>query len=108
MVPSILCNRVALLHAIHVAQVDTLTTARGYVVSQRMVKEQITPQDFSEREKGAAMSREDIKFFETLESGVIHLEGQHYEMPLPFKHQNIQLPNNYAQAEKRLTDQKSV
>ena len=38
--------------------------------------------DVSEQEKGTAMSREDIKF--------------------PFKHQNIRLPNNYAQAEKRL------
>ena len=34
----ITCNR------IQVGQEDTLTTARGYVVSQRMVKEQITPQ----------------------------------------------------------------
>ncbi|KAK2564583.1 hypothetical protein P5673_012040, partial [Acropora cervicornis] len=43
--------------------------------------------DFSEREKGTAMSREDIQFCETVESGI---------------HPNIQLPNNYAQAEKRL------
>ena len=49
------------------------------------------------------MSREDIKFCETVESGIVHLDDLHYEMPLPFKHQNIQLPNNYAQAEKRLT-----
>ena len=72
--------------------------------------EQITPQavrrmfelDLSEREKGTAMSREDIKFCETVERGIVHLEDLHYEMPLPFKHANIQLPNNYAQAEKRL------
>ena len=36
------------------------------------------------------------------ESGIVHLEDLHYEMPLPFKHPNIQLPNNYAQAEKCL------
>ena len=100
----ITCNR------IRVGQEDTLTTPRGYVVSQRMVKEQITPQavrqmfelDFSEREKGTTMSREDIQFCETVESGIVHLEDLHYEMPLPFKHPNIHLPNNYAQAEKRL------
>ena len=76
-----------------------------------MVREQITPQaveqilelDFSEQEKGTAMSREDIKLCETVESGIIHLEDLHYEMPLPFKHQNIRLPNNYAQARKLLT-----
>ncbi|XP_068720766.1 uncharacterized protein [Montipora capricornis] len=49
------------------------------------------------------MSREDIKFCETVESGIVHLEDLHYELPLPFKHQKIQLPNNYVQAEKRLT-----
>ena len=58
--------------------------------------------DFSEQEKGTGMSREDIKFCETVESGIVHLEDLHYEMPLQFKHQNIRLPNNYAQAEKRL------
>ena len=63
--------------------------------------------DFCEREKGTAMSCEDIKFCE-MESGIVHLEDLHYEMPLPFKHQNIQLPNNYAQAEKRLTALKNV
>ena len=102
MVPSILRNRLARLHATEFTLVErTLeTTPRGYVVSKRMVKEQITPQaveqtfelDFSEREKGTAMSRDDIKFCETVESGIVHLKDLHYEMPLPFKHQNIQLP----------------
>ena len=84
-IDKITCNR------IRIGQEDTLTTPRGYVVSQRMVKEQITPQavrqmfelDFSEREKGTAMSREDIKFCETVESGIVHLEDLHYEMPRP-------------------------
>ena len=75
------------------------------------MKEQITPQavgqmfefDFSEQEKRTAMSRDDIKFCETVESGIVHLEDLHYEMPLPLKRQNIQLPNNYAQVERRLT-----
>ena len=56
--------------------------------------EQITPQpvsqmlelDFSEREKGTAMSREDIKFCETVESGIVYHEDPHFEMHLPFKH----------------------
>ena len=58
--------------------------------------------DFSEEEKETAMSHEDIKFCETVESGIVHLKDLHYEMPLPFKHQNIRLPNNYAEAEKHL------
>ena len=105
---SITCNR------IHVSQEDAFATPRGYVVSQRMVKEQVTPQavkqmfelDFSEKEKGTALSREDIKFYETVENGIVHLEDRHYEMPLPFKYENTQLPNNFAQAEKRLNSLK--
>ena len=49
---------------------------------------------------------EDIKFYETVETGIVHLEDLHNEMPLPFKHKNTQLPNNYAQAEKRLNSLK--
>ena len=75
-----------------------------------MVKEQITPEDvrqmfeldFSESKKGTAMSREDMKFYETVENGITCQEDLHYEMSLPFKHWNIRLPNNYPQAEKRL------
>ena len=71
-----------------------------------MVKEQITPQavermfdlDVSVKEKGTALSRDDIKFYQTWENGVVHLEDMHYEMPLPFKHQDVQLTSNYAQA----------
>ena len=67
-----------------------------------MVKEQITPQalkeksdlDFSKKEKGTALSHGDIKFYQTMENGVVHFEYMHYEMPLPFKHQDLQLPNN--------------
>ena len=54
------------------------------------------------------MSREDIESYETVENGIIHLEDKHYEMPFPFKHQNIHLTNNYAQAEKRLSSLKNV
>ena len=64
--------------------------------------------DSSEQEKGTAISHKDIKFCEMVESGIIHLEDLHYELPLPFKHLNIQLPNNYTQAEKCLTGLKSV
>ena len=101
-------------NSIHFNELNTSTTAKGYVVSQRTVKEQITPQavermfelDFSEKEKGTAMSRDDLKFYDTVEKGIVHLEDLHYEMPLPLKDQNLQLPNNYVQAEKRLNSLK--
>jgi len=95
---------------IDISEQYTSTPARGYVVQQRTVKENITPQavsqmfelDFSETERGTAMSREDVKFFRTVEEGLVHLEDSHYEMPLPLKNQNIELPNNYSQAQSRL------
>ena len=62
--------------------------------------------DFSEKEKEISMSCEDIKFYETAETGIVHLEDVHYEIPLPFKHENTQLPNNCVQAENRLNSLK--
>ena len=63
--------------------------------------------DFSEIEKGTDnMSREDARFYQIVEDGIVHLEDQHYEMPLPLKVPNIKLPNNYVQAEKRLNSLK--
>ena len=105
---SITCNQ------IHLDQQEAFSPPRGYVVPQRMVKKQITPQavermfdlNFSEKEKETALSRDDIKYYQTMENGVVHLKDMHYEMPLPFKHQDIQLPNNFAQAEKRLNSLK--
>lgn len=78
-----------------------------------MVKEQITPQavkeksdlDFSKKKKGTELSHDDIKFYQTMENGVVHFEYMHYEMPLPFKHQDLQLPNN-CKREKRLNSLK--
>ena len=101
------CNR------IYVNQGDSLATPRGYVVLQRMVKEQVTPQAvkqmfqllFRKRKRGSVVTRRH-QVYETVEHGIIYLEDRQYDMPLPFKHENIQLPNNFAQAEKRLNSLK--
>ena len=41
-----------------------------------------------------------------MQTGIFHLEDLHYIMPLLFKQKNTDLPNNYAQAEKRLNSLK--
>ena len=46
------------------------------------------------------MSQEDLKFKEILKNGK-ELVGGHYQVPLPFKKDEINLPNNRSQAEKR-------
>ena len=43
--------------------------------------------------KGPEMTCEDIKFYETVENGIVHLEDLHYAIPLPFTHQNIVMRN---------------
>ena len=57
--------------------------------------------DFTEREYGVALSREDRLFLKILRDGIYHRDALHFEMPLPFKN-NVQLANNCPQAKHRL------
>ena len=83
---------------------------KGYIVGERMIKEQLTPQvvsrmfelDFAERENGVALSREDRQFLRIVEEGIRHRDDMHYEIPLPFRESNVQLPNNRSQTVQRL------
>ena len=75
-----------------------------------MIKGQLTPQvvsrmfelDFAERENGVALSREDRQFLKIVEEGIRHRDDMRYEIPLPFRDRNVQLPNNRSQAAQRL------
>ena len=48
------------------------------------------------------MSQEDREFLRKAEEGIHHREDLQYEMPLPFREENIQLPDNCPQAVQRL------
>ena len=50
----------------------------------------------------AEMSQEDLKFIEILKNGT-GLAGGHYQIPLLFRNDKVNLPNNPSQAEKRFT-----
>ena len=98
------CNRIQILKSsIH-------DEVKGYIVGERMIKEQLTPQvvsrmfelDFAERENGATLSREDRQFLRIVEEGIRHRDDMHYEILLPFRESNVQLPNNRSQAVQRL------
>ena len=51
-------------------------------------------QDFQESSSTKLMSQEDKKFMKILEEGIRQREDGHYEMPLPFRHGEPELPNN--------------
>ena len=98
------CNRIQILKS----SIDD--EVKGYIVGERTIKEQLTPQvvsrmfelDFAERENGVALSREDRQFLRIVEEGIRHRDDMHYEIPLPFRESNVQLPNNRSQAVQRL------
>ena len=48
----------------------------------------------------ANMSQEHLKYIEILKNGT-ELVGEHYQAPLPFRKDEVNLPNNRSQAEKR-------
>ena len=97
-------------HRIRIHEPSAVDEASGYIVVERSVKEQLTPQvvgrmfelDFSERENGMAMSQENREFLRKAKEGIHHREDLHYELPLPFREQDVQLPNNRPQAAQRL------
>ena len=47
----------------------------------------------------ANMAREDLKFAQILKNQT-DLVGEHYQVPLPFRKDEINIPNNRSQAEK--------
>ena len=101
------CNQIA------VNQADTKEVGRHIFQVKKEVKEndqpdmpkQIYNHEFSEcqhlvNKDVANMSQEDLKFKEILKNGM-ELVGGHYQVPLPFRKDEINLPNNRSQAEKR-------
>jgi hypothetical protein len=86
--------------------------SRAAVVNQIKSKEVFTPSDLArlmDRESSVPhdadeekFSYEDRKFIEKLESDIHQTADGHYELPLPFKDENISIPNNKIMAIKRL------
>ena len=49
------------------------------------------------------LSQDDFKYLEKANEGIHHCNDMHYEMPLPFRNDNIHLPNNRLATEQRLS-----
>ena len=63
---------------------------------------QMIEMDFHEWENGIALSLEERQFLKKAQDGICQREDMHYQMPLPFREGNVQLPNNLPQAIQRL------
>ena len=86
------------------------TPARCFVQQVRH-KEVISPvtvskifeRDFSEGERRSkALSQEDGRFLQNMKGGIHLTADHHYEMPLPFRQDETELPSNRKTAETRL------
>ena len=78
---------------------------------QTQVKEMVSPShvsrmfalDFNERQaEEKPLSVEDRRFLKIMREGIHQLEDGHYEMPLPLKSENVELPNSKELALSRL------
>ena len=105
------CNRIAVRQA-DTKQVGTHFFQVGNQVHDNEVPDmlkKIYNDDFTESyhmaNKEVGTSQEDERFLQILEEGAKLVNG-HYEIPLPFRRVDIQLPNNKVQAEKRLASLK--
>ena len=100
-------------HQIAVNQANTKEAGRHFFQVKKELKENDLPDmlkqmynhEFSEcqhlvNEDVANMSQEDLKFIENLQNGT-EFFGGHYQVPLPFRKGEINLPSNRSQAENR-------
>ena len=79
------------------------------IISPAHVKEMFE-RDFHERtelKNLPTLSVEDRIFLEILDKGIHQREDGHYEMPLPLRSQDVELPNNRLQALRRLSQLKA-
>ena len=90
-------------------------TSRQFVLKTR-VKEILTPaqvgdmfeHDFSDRDQiGAPLSHDDRLFMKIVKEEIHQREDGHFEIPLPLKNPEVNLPNNRSQALSRLNKLKN-
>lgn len=83
-----------------------------HYMTHTRIKEQLTPAevckmleaDFPERKyEDATMSQDDLKFMKDMRDGIHQNDDGYYEMPLPFRQDKPEVPNNRTMAAKRLS-----
>ena len=98
-------------HRIATREILSEEASNGKFVPLKSCKEVMAPsaikkmfeQDFSEsQDANLAMSQEDLKFMKITSSGIHKADDGHYEIPLPLRNENVNLPCNKKHAEARL------
>ena len=81
--------------------------SRGKEVINPAAVKKMLEADFSEQNSEAqGFSQEDRRFMSMVEKGISRCPDGHYEMPLPCKEKNLELPNNYELALRPLIELK--
>ena len=100
------CNQIAVNQAdtkevgIHVFQVKKEVKENDLPdMLQQMYNHELTECQHLVNKDLADMPQEDLKFIDILKNGT-ELVGGHYQVPLPFRKDEVNLPNNRSQAEK--------
>ena len=70
-------------------------------IPARLYNQEFTESVSWEGKSENGMSVEDVKFMKIMEDGA-KMVNKHYQIPLPFRNPNIELPNNRYQAWQRL------
>ena len=106
-----LAGRLLSVYRVMISEVSEGEDKMCYFAFQTRVKEVLDPAkvlkmfelDFSERHvEGHSLSYEDRKFMGIMKGEIHQLSDGHYEMPLPFRNENIELPNNRVLAVSRI------
>ncbi|KAK7945396.1 hypothetical protein WMY93_001124 [Mugilogobius chulae] len=104
-------HRVIVKQVMPAVELSQEIKAEVHFVNRNKVKEVISPadiikvleMDFVERtNEEEAMSQEDLMFLSKIKEGIRQRPDGHFEMPLPFKQERPNLPNNKVCAEHRL------
>ncbi|CAB4024591.1 Hypothetical predicted protein [Paramuricea clavata] len=103
------------IHCHRVTTKDITTQSTGSTfVEQTQVKEVLNPhevlkmfeQDVSEKKRKKPMSLEDRMFLDITKREIHVTDDGHYELPLPFRNDKVELPSNRKLAESRLLRQR--
>jgi hypothetical protein len=96
------CINIEMRHLVNQAEVTAVGELEDLERLDRLVRSSINL-DFPERGiEETEYSQEDKRYMKIMEKS-IHVKDGHYEMKLPFRRENIQLPNNHSQALQRLS-----